>query len=57
MVLVCDLCVVDIIVVIGLFEVKLGLMFGFGGIVCFLCVIGLDNVLEWMIIGKDCKGQ
>lgn len=57
MVLVCDMCIVDIIVLIGLLEVKLGLMFGFGGMVCLFCFIGLDNVFEWMIIGCDRKGE
>lgn len=52
-VFVIDYCVVSFNVKIGLFEVKLGIMFGFGGIVCFLCFIGVDNVMMWIIIGKE----
>lgn len=40
---------------IGLPEVKLGLMPGFGGTVRLPRIIGLDNALEWISTGKDHK--
>ena len=57
MALACDLRVADTTAAIGLPEVKLGLMPGFGGTVRLPRVIGSDNALEWMTTGKDRKGQ
>ncbi|WP_273024323.1 fatty acid oxidation complex subunit alpha FadB [Rheinheimera sp.] len=57
MALACDLRVVDTTASIGLPEVKLGLMPGFGGTVRLPRLIGSDNALEWMTTGKDRKGQ
>ncbi len=57
MALACDLRVADTTASIGLPEVKLGLMPGFGGTVRLPRVIGSDNALEWMTTGKDRKGQ
>ncbi len=57
MALACDLRVGDNTIVIGLPEVKLGLMPGFGGTVRLPRVIGADNALEWMTTGKERKGQ
>lgn len=57
MTLACDLRVADTTASIGLPEVKLGLMPGFGGTVRLPRVIGSDNALEWMTTGKDRKGQ
>ncbi|MDG6099286.1 fatty acid oxidation complex subunit alpha FadB [Alteromonas sp. ZYF713] len=57
MALACDLRVVDTTASIGLPEVKLGLMPGFGGTVRLPRIIGSDNALEWMTTGKDRKGQ
>ena len=55
MTLACDLRVADTTVSIGLPEVKLGLMPGFGGTVRLPRVIGADNALEWMTTGRDRK--
>lgn len=57
MALACDLRVVDTTASVGLPEVKLGLMPGFGGTVRLPRIIGADNALEWMTTGKDRKGQ
>ena len=57
MALACDLRVADTTASIGLPEVKLGLMPGFGGTVRLPRLIGADNALEWMTTGKDRKGQ
>lgn len=57
MALACDFRVVDTTASIGLPEVKLGLMPGFGGTVRLPRLIGSDNALEWMTTGKDRKGQ
>lgn len=55
--LVCDLRVADDTARIGLPEVKLGLMPGFGGTVRLPRIIGADNALEWMTTGRDRNGQ
>ena len=52
-VLACDYRVGDTTSRIGLPEVKLGLMPGFGGSVRLPRVIGLDNAMEWISSGKD----
>ncbi|MDT0593274.1 fatty acid oxidation complex subunit alpha FadB [Glaciecola petra] len=57
MTLACDLRVADTTARIGLPEVKLGLMPGFGGTVRLPRVIGSDNALEWMTTGRDRNGQ
>ncbi|TRX53490.1 fatty acid oxidation complex subunit alpha FadB [Thalassomonas sp. M1454] len=56
-ILACDLRVADTSASIGLPEVKLGLMPGFGGTVRLPRVIGVDNALEWMTTGKAYKAQ
>jgi len=53
MTLACDLRVADTTASIGLPEVKLGIMPGFGGTVRLPRLIGADNALEWMTTGKD----
>lgn len=55
MTLACDLRVADSTASIGLPEVKLGLMPGFGGTVRLPRLIGSDNALEWMTTGRDRK--
>ncbi|WP_026376414.1 fatty acid oxidation complex subunit alpha FadB [Aestuariibacter salexigens] len=57
MILACDMRVADTNARIGLPEVKLGLMPGFGGTVRLPRLIGSDNALEWMTTGKDRNGQ
>lgn len=57
MTLVCDLRVADTTAAIGLPEVKLGLMPGFGGTVRLPRIIGADNAMEWMTTGKDRKAD
>ncbi|RDV27935.1 fatty acid oxidation complex subunit alpha FadB [Alteromonas aestuariivivens] len=57
MALACDLRVADTTAAIGLPEVKLGLMPGFGGTVRLPRLIGADNALEWMTTGKERKAQ
>ena len=52
MTLVCDYRIADTSVSIGLPEVKLGLMPGFGGTVRLPRIIGADNAVEWMSTGK-----
>ena len=53
MALACDLRVLDTTAKVGLPEVKLGIMPGFGGTVRLPRVIGADNALTWMTSGKD----
>ncbi|MGS2721161.1 fatty acid oxidation complex subunit alpha FadB [Paraglaciecola aestuariivivens] len=53
MTLACDLRVADTTAKIGLPEVKLGLMPGFGGTARLPRLIGADNALEWMTTGRD----
>lgn len=53
MTLVCDLRIADTSARVGLPEVKLGLMPGFGGTVRLPRLIGSDNALEWMTTGRD----
>ena len=55
MTLACDFRVADTTASIGLPEVKLGLMPGFGGTVRLPRLIGADNALEWMTTGRDRK--
>ncbi len=57
MTLACDLRVADTTASIGLPEVKLGLMPGFGGTVRLPRLIGSDNALEWMTTGRDRKAD
>nr|WP_136250562.1 fatty acid oxidation complex subunit alpha FadB [Ningiella ruwaisensis] len=57
MALAADLRVADTTARIGLPEVKLGLMPGFGGTVRLPRLIGSDNALEWMTTGRDRDGQ
>ncbi|MGQ8366252.1 fatty acid oxidation complex subunit alpha FadB [Glaciecola sp. 1036] len=57
MTLATDLRVADTSARIGLPEVKLGLMPGFGGTVRLPRLIGSDNALEWMTTGRDRDGQ
>ncbi|PCI62207.1 MAG: fatty acid oxidation complex subunit alpha FadB [Gammaproteobacteria bacterium] len=52
MILACDYRVADTTASIGLPEVKLGLMPGFGGTVRLPRVIGADNAIEWISTGK-----
>lgn len=53
MCLVCDLRVMAQSAKVGLPEVKLGLMPGFGGTVRLPRVIGADNAIEWIAQGSD----
>lgn len=55
--LACDYRIADINVSIGLPEVKLGLIPGFGGTVRLPRVIGADNAVEWMSTGKAHRGD
>lgn len=57
MTLACDLRIADTSARIGLPEVKLGLMPGFGGTVRLPRLIGSDNALEWMTTGRDRDSQ
>ncbi len=57
MALATDMRVADTSAKIGLPEVKLGLMPGFGGTVRLPRLIGADNALEWMTTGRDRNGQ
>ena len=57
MTLISDLRVADTSARVGLPEVKLGLMPGFGGTVRLPRVIGSDNALEWMTTGRDRPAQ
>ncbi|SHI23654.1 fatty acid oxidation complex subunit alpha FadB [Ferrimonas marina] len=51
-ILACDLRIADSTARIGLPEVQLGLIPGFGGTVRLPRLIGADNALEWMTLGK-----
>jgi len=51
--LACDYRVADSTATIGLPEVKLGLIPGFGGTMRLPRVIGPDNALEWITTGKN----
>lgn len=53
MCLVIDYWVMDKKVKVGLLEVKLGIFLGFGGIVCLFCLVGVDNVVEWISGGIE----
>lgn len=57
MTLVCDYRVADTKASIGLPEVKLGLMPGFGGTVRLPRIIGFDNAATWMSTGKTFKPE
>lgn len=57
MTLACDFRLADSSARIGLPEVKLGLMPGFGGTVRLPRIIGADNALEWMTSGRDKKPE
>ena len=53
--LACDYRIADTTCSIGLPEVKLGLIPGFGGTVRLPRIIGADNAVEWMSTGKAFK--
>jgi 3-hydroxyacyl-CoA dehydrogenase/enoyl-CoA hydratase/3-hydroxybutyryl-CoA epimerase/enoyl-CoA isomerase len=55
--LACDYRIADTTCSIGLPEVKLGLMPGFGGTVRLPRIIGADNAVEWMSTGKAFKPE
>ncbi|MDG1122657.1 MAG: enoyl-CoA hydratase-related protein, partial [Glaciecola sp.] len=55
MALVCDLRVAETTAQVGLPEVKLGIMPGFGGSVRLPRIIGADTALEWMTTGANKK--
>lgn len=55
--LACDYRIADTNARIGLPEVKLGLMPGFGGTVRLPRLIGADNAVEWISTGKDHKPE
>ena len=57
MILACDYRVADTTAGIGLPEVKLGLMPGFGGTVRLPRVIGADNAIEWISTAKINKAD
>jgi 3-hydroxyacyl-CoA dehydrogenase/enoyl-CoA hydratase/3-hydroxybutyryl-CoA epimerase/enoyl-CoA isomerase len=57
MTLACDFRVADTTASLGLPEVKLGIMPGFGGTVRLPRLIGADNALEWMTSGRDSKAE
>ena len=57
MTLACDYRIADTSCSIGLPEVKLGLMPGFGGTVRLPRIIGVDNAVEWMSTGKSWKPE
>ncbi len=57
MTLVCDYRVADTNASIGLPEVQLGLMPGFGGTVRLPRLIGFDNAATWMSTGKTFKPE
>jgi len=57
MTLACDYRIADTTCSIGLPEVKLGLMPGFGGTVRLPRVLGADNAIEWMSTGKAHKSE
>lgn len=39
-------------VVVGLFEMRLGIIFGVGGIYCFFVLIGINRVRDLIFIGR-----
>lgn len=51
----CDYRIADTTALIGLPEVKLGIMPGFGGTVRLPRLIGVDNAVEWISTGKSYK--
>ncbi|TYK65309.1 fatty acid oxidation complex subunit alpha FadB [Colwellia echini] len=55
--LACDYRIADTTVNIGLPEVKLGIMPGFGGTVRLPRIIGTDNAVEWISTGKTHKAE
>ncbi|WP_426369298.1 fatty acid oxidation complex subunit alpha FadB [Pseudocolwellia sp. HL-MZ7] len=55
--LACDYRIADTNVSIGLPEVKLGIMPGFGGTVRLPRVIGADNAVEWISTGTAYRGE
>jgi len=55
--LACDYRIADTTCSIGLPEVKLGLIPGFGGTVRLPRIIGADNAVEWMSTGKAFKPE
>jgi len=55
--LACDYRIADTNVSIGLPEVKLGIMPGFGGTVRLPRLIGADNAVEWISTGKAHRGE
>ena len=57
MILACDYRIADTSSSVGLPEVKLGLMPGFGGTVRLPRLIGADNAIEWMSTGKAHKPE
>ncbi|MBU2871435.1 fatty acid oxidation complex subunit alpha FadB [Colwellia sp. E2M01] len=57
LILSCDYRIADTTVSIGLPEVKLGIMPGFGGTVRLPRVIGADNAVEWISTGKAHKAE
>ena len=57
MILTCDYRVADTTASIGLPEVKLGLLPGFGGTVRLARLIGADNAVEWISTGKSYKPE
>ncbi|MDU0353095.1 fatty acid oxidation complex subunit alpha FadB [Paraglaciecola aquimarina] len=57
MALACDYRIADTTASVGLPEVKLGIMPGFGGTVRLPRLIGADNALEWMTTGRDNKAE
>ncbi|MEW6981079.1 fatty acid oxidation complex subunit alpha FadB [Colwelliaceae bacterium 6471] len=57
MILACDYRIADTTASVGLPEVKLGLMPGFGGTVRLPRLIGVDNAVEWMSTGKSYKPE
>ena len=57
MTLACDLRIADTTASVGLPEVKLGLMPGFGGTVRLPRVIGADTAMDWMSTGAPRKAD
>lgn len=57
MCLACDYRVMSSAAKVGLPEVKLGIMPGFGGTVRLMRVIGIDNAAEWIATGAEKKAD
>jgi 3-hydroxyacyl-CoA dehydrogenase/enoyl-CoA hydratase/3-hydroxybutyryl-CoA epimerase/enoyl-CoA isomerase len=57
MTLACDLRIADTTASVGLPEVKLGIMPGFGGTVRLPRIIGADTAMEWMSTGAPRKAE